>query len=106
MFLDDSVFEKVLSTRPPTTFMPNLRRLVVEAQGRKFDLAETFFVVLSPSITTLELEALRNSTMAENVAYFMLEAIERAENVKHLSFYNGCPQDVIVEGDDSRILDR
>lgn len=97
MFLDDSVFEKVLSTRPPSNFMPSLRRLIVEPHGRNFDRAEKYLVVLSGSITTLEFEVLTDSRVTEKVAYFLLEAIERAPNVKHLSFYNDCTHDEFGE---------
>jgi len=90
MFLDNSVFESVLFTRPSTTFVPDLRRLVIRFQGLKFDRAEQFLIVLSESATRLDIRVLESSLVVKNLAYFMLEAAGRAPNLKHISFWDGC----------------
>ncbi len=70
--------------------MPDLRRLVIRFQGLKFDRAEQFLIVLSESVTRLDIRVLESPLVVKNLAYFMLEAAGRAPNLKHISFWDGC----------------
>ncbi len=94
MFLDNSVFERGPIHSSIDYFMPTLRRLVIRAQGRKFDRVEQFLVVLSESVTTLDIRVLKSASVVKNLAYFMLEAAERALNVKHISIWDACSKPV------------
>lgn len=89
-FLDDSVFNSVLASRPFAAILPNLRYLVVRNQGSDFSRARQFVFTLSKSIKRLDVHVLNMASHVENLAYFLQEAADRAPNIRHITFSDWC----------------